>query len=195
MSYYKGFTSGHLESHFGVRFAKEGVVVPYREKSGETHREKLFSPEGEAKCWLGDPKEQVAYGLETLSHGGLVAFLTEGESCAWALRAEFPRTPVLGLPGASSWKPGWAELVREFQIIYMSFDGDAAGEKLTDTVWPYLPWARRVKLPEGSDTRDILQLKGGEAYERLLRDADNTAGCTRFILETPARLGGLHVAV
>ena len=47
------------------------------------------------------------------------------------------------------------------------------GLALVDRVWADVPWARRVRLPEGRDTRDVLQLFGGaEAYAGLLRDAD-----------------------
>jgi hypothetical protein len=67
----------------------------------------------------------------------------------------------------------------------MSFDADEAGAGLLDAVWPSLPWARRLKLPEGADTRDLIQLGGGvETYERLLDDADYIAGATRFVLES-----------
>ena len=127
--------------------------------------------------------------LQTLSYGGSTALIAEGESDAWTLRAAFPHCPILGLPGASSWKPEWTRLLDCFPVIYLSFDSDHAGRALTDAVWPSLPWARRVQLPRGLDTRDVLQLHGGvEEYERLLDDADDTAACTRYILES----GGGH---
>lgn len=193
---YKGFTRSHLEWAYSVRFTDEGVVVPYFTQDGSSYREKLMSPEGKAVRWLGESSAQVPYGLETLGHPRPVAFLTEGESCAWALRAAYPQTPILGLPGASSWRPEWAGLLEETPVIYLSFDADPAGHKLTDAVWPSLPWARRVKLPAGTDTRDVLQGRGLAAYNRLLRDADYIAGCTRYLLEAgrPLSLGTEHVA-
>jgi hypothetical protein len=197
---YKGFTRPHLESSFGVRFQGQSVVVPYRDRSGKLYREKEFSLGGKARCWLGESKPQVPYGLETLSYStgtscdpshGATAFLTEGESCAWTLRATYPRNAVLGLPGASSWSQEWCSFLTGFPVIYLSFDGDAAGRELVEAVWPDLPWARRVKLPDGLDTRDLIQLHGGvERYERLLDDADYIAGCTRSILETAKGVGG-----
>ena len=66
----------------------------------------------------------------------------------------------------------WAPLLRRFPIIYLSFDADEAGRSLLGEVWPSLPWARRVRLPDGMDTRDVLQRDGEEAYKRLLDDAD-----------------------
>lgn len=197
--FYKGFTHRHLEDAFGVRFGDEEVTVPYFDEGGQLLREKVFSAEGEPRRWDGEVAEdwqQPPYGLETLALKGPIAFLTEGESCAWAIRAAFPTCPVLGLPGASSWKPAWAELLRDHELIYLSFDADAAGDgrklpgkkapthaPLLETVWPFIPWARRVKLPDGLDTRDVLQLHGGiDEYEALLRDADFITAALRFIL-------------
>lgn len=185
---FKGFTRPHLESSFGVRFTEEGAAtVPYFDVDGMLVREKEFDTAGRPRRWLGENRSQTLYGLETLAHAGTTAFLTEGESCAWALRAEFPKVPVLAVPGASAWRQEWAVELEPFPVLYLSFDADRAGRELLDRVWPSLPWARRVKLPEGRDTRDVLQLGGGgEAYERLLDDADYIAGCSRRILEVAA---------
>jgi DNA primase len=181
---YKGFARSHLEWAGWARFEDQGIVIDYLDVNGRPYRSKLFSAEGRPLRWLGENKPQIPYGLETLRLGGEVAFLTEGESCAWTLRAAFPRNPALGLPGASSWKPEWARLLEQFPVIYLSFDNDEAGRSLLDTVWPFLPWGRRVKLPAGQDTRDVLQLYGGlEEYERLLADADYIAGAERYLLE------------
>ena len=182
--FYKGFTRSHLEWAFGVRFAGAGVAVPYYGIDGRLYREKLFSSEGRPLCWLDGAKAQIPYGLETLKSCGSTVFLTEGESCCWTLRAAFPSVPVIGIPGASSWRSEWSRLFARFPLIYLSFDNDKAGHGLLDSVWSDLPGARRVKLPEGLDTRDVLQLHGGiEAYERLLDDADYIAAATRYLLD------------
>jgi hypothetical protein len=191
---YKGFTRPHLEWAFDVRFTDEGVVVPYRGVNGEPYREKLFSQQGRPLRWLGEAKPQIPYGLETLSKGSSTAFVTEGESCAWALRVAFPHNPVIGLPGASSWKPEWLRLFAQFPVLYLSFDGDEAGRGLLGKVRPELPSARTVKCPEGADTRDVLQLLGGlEEYERLLDDADYMAGIRETITAAAKRAEVPHV--
>ncbi len=195
---YKGFTRSHLERAFSVRFTQDGVEVPYYGINGEPYREKLFSKEGRPIRWLGEGKPQIPYGLETLAIQDHTAFLTEGESCAWALRAAFPHNPVLGIPGASGWKSEWYRILRLYPVIYLSFDNDSAGMTLLEAVLADLPWARRVVLPEGRDTRDVLQLCGGmDAYERLLDDADYMAGLRKRFLDVVAqnkRKDSLHVA-
>lgn len=185
---YKGFTHSHLEWAFNVSFDEGGVTVPYYGVNGDPYREKHFSAEGKPLRWLGEGKPQIPYGLETLRKGGEVAMLTEGESCAWALRVAFPSVPVLAVPGASSWKQEWRPLVAQFPIVYLSFDADEAGESLLESVCPEVPQARRIALPEGRDTRDVLQLYGGiEEYERLIADADYMAGLHSYFLEIAER--------
>jgi hypothetical protein len=193
---FKGFTGGHLEAAFEVSFTNESAMVPYRDAAGEPTREKVLSLAGlHPPFWRGEKRPQTLYGLETLALGGECAFITEGESCSWALRATFPTTPVLGVPGASSWKVEWAALLAEFPVIYLSFDPDKAGDELLESVWRTLPWARRIKLPPGLDTRDLIQIGGGvERYEALIAEADYIAGSTRFILES-VKSEGAHEGI
>lgn len=166
---WKGFTLAELEQ-FGVQRTLEGIEVPYFTRDGQRYRHKLFLPDGRT-TWVGESKPQIPYGLDTLRHGGRTIILTEGESDALALRLAYPTLPVLGIPGASSWRSGWRIYVADFPVVYLSFDGDTAGDGLTDAVWSDLPAARRVQLPRGCDTRDVLQRLDKKAYRVLLEDA------------------------
>ena len=85
---FKGFDRGALE--FDVRgsvLEHEGVIGPLphhrlRPLSGEA----LFARgQGLPRRDLGDPKEQIPYGTESLALGGEAAYITEGESCTWAI--------------------------------------------------------------------------------------------------------------
>jgi DNA primase len=166
---WKGFQLRELIP-FGVQQTLEGVRIPYLTREGKVYRHKLFAPDG-ANRWLGASKPAIPYGLETLNSAGKAVILTEGESCALALRLAYPRTAVLGLPGATSWQTPWRSYLAPYPAIYMSFDGDKAGDQLTNSVWKDLPEARRVHIPSGFDTRDVLQVLGKEAYRILLEDA------------------------
>jgi DNA primase len=169
---WKGFSLSTLEAAFGVERTPEGYAVPYYLADGQPYRTKLFRDSGGRAVWLGEPKPQIPYGLETLSLGGQRMILTEGESCAWALRLAFPEIPALGLPGASSWQRDWGRFFAQYPVIYLSVDGDKAGASLTDKVWPDIPWARRVRMFKGLDTRDVLQRYGSHVYRAMLADAD-----------------------
>ncbi len=181
---WKGFTRDEL-ARFGVQTYPGGWAVPYRTPDGKLHRTKFIpADQNRDPHWIGARKLQVPYGLETLRLGGSIVFLTEGESDAWALRDAYPNTPVLGLPGAASWQPGWAFYVRRFPRIYLSFDADDAGRRLVDRVWPDLPGAHWVELPQGMDTRDVLQRHGSHVYRALVARADAGAAL-RVFLQSP----------
>lgn len=178
---WKGFTVARLGA-FGIYETPEGVAVPYLTRDGNLYRTKLFPPDGRPR-WVGDSKPQIPYGLETLQIGDRAAFLTEGESDAIALRLAFPNTPVLGIPGASSWRTEWRSYVDGYPVLYLSFDADDAGRGLADAVLRDIPHARLVDLPAGSDTRDVLQRLGRADYRTLLENATARAALTRALHE------------
>lgn len=166
---WKGFELDSLKP-LGVRRVSGGVEIPYFTRRGTRWRSKLFRDDGRS-YWLGDRRAQIPYGLETLKLGGDAVVLTEGESDALALRLAFPKLPVLGVPGASSWRNEWTTCLDDFHAIYLSFDADRAGEKLAASVLDTLPYARTINLPAGADTRDVLQRLGRNAYATLVKEA------------------------
>jgi len=173
---WKGFDLADLRA-FGLKQTAAGVEIPYFTRKGKHWRSKLFRPDGETH-WLGKSKAQIPYGLETLNLGGHAVVLTEGESDALALRIAFRKLPVLGIPGASSWKAEWTTALDDFSAIYLSFDADDAGDKLTRSVLRSIPFARRVRLPAGADTRDVLQLLGRGTFKLLVEEARASAEVT-----------------
>lgn len=173
---WKGFDLDQL-ARFGVRLDRDCVIVPYYARDGQHYRDRVFGLSG-GNWWAGERRPLIPYGLEDLRRGGDALILTEGESDALALRLAFPRVRVLGLPGASSWRSEWAIYTDDFRRVYLSFDADRAGEKLTRAVREDLPDARIVDLPSGADTRDVIQRLGKAAY-RVLVEAANRDWETR----------------
>ena len=168
---WKGFELAQV-GRFGVRQVRSGITVEYRTRSGSPYRTKLFA-DGDTR-WLGPSKPQLPYGLETLELRGRSIFLTEGESCALALRLAYPNTAVLGIPGANSWKADWTSYAEPFERVYLSFDADEAGATLLKDVLTDIPAARPILLPHGADTRDVLQTLGKNAYRVLIEHANAT---------------------
>lgn len=171
---WKGFTLTQLE-RFGVkRTDRGGIEIPYLTVAGDHFRSKVFLPNGRSYWLPGSGSGQIPYGLEQLGSGqaGEAIVLTEGESDALALRLAFPDAVVLGLPGASSWRTEWGGYLAGYSRIYLSFDADKAGRKLTDAVAQDVPDYRIVELPDGADTRDVVQRLGKRAYKVLAELAD-----------------------
>lgn len=185
MERWKGFRLESLQ-RFGYRRGEHGIELPYLTRKGEVYRWKLFPDSREYKArWVGESKPQIPYGLESLKLGGKALFVTEGESDTIALRLAFPRCPVIGIPGASSWDPRWAEVTTDlFEAVYLCFDADEAGDgqytgkenppktNLLKETKGSVPHYRYVMLPRGADTRAFLQAVGLSAYRLLLRAAD-----------------------
>jgi DNA primase len=169
---WKGFALDDLKP-FGYRQGQHGVELPYLTREGRVYRWKLFPSNKQYKArWVGDSKPQIPYGLETLTsaEGDAPLILTEGESDAIALRLAFPKLPILGIPGASSWKDEWTPILEDFRVVYLSFDADAAGDSLAASLRMSRPDARTIRLPDGADTRDVLQRLGRKSYVALIEE-------------------------
>jgi DNA primase len=172
-SVWKGFAVAQLEQ-FGIKANSDGSIwLPYYKRDGTLFRAKQFAPDGRS-WWLGGQgRGQIPYGLEQLENSGKVLVLTEGESDTLALRLAWPNTIVaIGLPGASSWKSKWAGIAEGFERVYLSFDGDEAGDGLKEAVAADLPDAKALALPRGADSRAILQQLGKRAYRALIDAAE-----------------------
>ena len=183
---WKGFADKELAA-FGIKRREAGMEVPYFTRDGKLYRVKRFPWGGEPRsCWLGASKPQLPYGLWRLPPAGDAVILTEGETDLIALSLAFPKVPVLGIPGADSWETEWRAYVADYRRVYLSFDGDPSGDGrvlpgkrprkigtgLFEKVRADIPEGRYVMLPDGADTRDVLQRLGKAAYKVLVELAD-----------------------
>jgi DNA primase len=165
------------------------MELPYFESDGKHYRTKLFPWDGQPRSrWLGESKPQIPYGLWRFPTEGDVCVLTEGESDTIALALAYPKLPVLGIPGADSWQSTWWSYVADYRRIFLSFDGDGPGDgrclpgkkapklgaSLREKVLADLPEARPLLLPDGADTRDVLQRLGKPAFKALVELADRS---------------------
>src|SRR2546427_480210 len=84
---------------------------------------------------------------------------------------------VTSTGGALTFRPEWAEALREIPTIYICFDNDAAGRAGAERVARLIPQARLVRLPdevgEGGDVTDYFVRLGNspEEFVRLIQAA------------------------
>jgi DNA primase len=165
------------------------MELPYFDAGGKHYRTKLFPWDGQPRSrWLGTSKPQIPYGLWRFPTEGDFCFLVEGESDLIALALAYPKLPVLGIPGVDSWQKAWWSYVADYRRIYLCPDGDGPGDgrvlkgkrtpkkgaSLREKVEVDLPEVRSLLLPDGADTRDVLQLLGKPAFKVLVEVADRT---------------------
>jgi hypothetical protein len=169
----------------GVTRDRRGLVrVPYRLPDGRTAKSKVFAPNG-GTWWSPIGVDQIPLGLDMLppAEGRQLGTLiiAEGETDCLALREALAEDidgypiDVIGLPGAGSWRPAWAEYVFGYSRAYVVGDGDAAGQRMMDGVARSVPWVRQVRLPEGEDARSLLQRRGDRVLDAYLDKADEVA--------------------
>jgi hypothetical protein len=161
----------------GLHNCADGFLIPYRDPSGQVviQNKRISLEPGEGFVWpAGKPK--VAYGLDRLSgYSDDRLILVEGESDSQTLWHH--GYPALGIPGASCWKPEYAELLKRFARIYLVQEPDEAGAKLAARVGADLQAAGKqtlvVHLPvkDASDLHCQAPEHFKEAFEKALAEA------------------------
>lgn len=134
-------------------------------------------------------EDRDAVGTDTM-------FLCEGETDTMRLAQEVGfRQTVLGLPGATSWQPHFAERFKKAERVYVVLDNDPAypASKATEKAWKQIRGdlgkkARRVVLP--ADVKDVCQFFDKydlDLFRELCsRKSPILSRLTRLDLKTPA---------
>lgn len=137
-----GFTTIHTHGRTVVR-------IPYLGTGGEERSVRLrlaMAGEGRFRWRSGD--KPMLYGLWRLQDFRTEGYviLVEGESDTHTLWHH--NIPALGVPGASTWKAGWAEAL-DGLTVYVWQEPDQGGETLVRSVGKSLPQARLLAAPPG----------------------------------------------
>lgn len=148
------------------------VRIPYRGVDGSeiavryrTALEK--SDEGDERFrWRAGDKAGL-YGLwrlESIRKAGWVV-LVEGESDAQTLW--YHSIPALGIPGASNWKPEFAEYLEGIERIYIVIEPDQGGATLREKLAGCGPVKDRLHLVALAEHKDAsgLYLSGRESFK------------------------------
>ena len=182
----------------GIETMGGTTEIPYFAESGVLHNTRVINYWGK-QYWAETGRGLIPYGLQWLASLEDAAtrslFLAEGESDALALRALRGGMDVLGLPGASTFRPEFLRYAGRYARVYVCGDGDVAGQKLNRVVKDAWPDVRIVELPEGEDVRKLLQSPDGvDWFWRWVARADLNADLyrLRFVEGRPwAEVAGL----
>jgi hypothetical protein len=112
---------------------KPAVRIPYPDEEGQEVAVRFrISIDGPEKFRWRSTDKPVPYGLKLLGEARKAGFmvLVEGESDSHTLW--YHEIPTLGIPGASSWKDGWATYLDGIEKIYAIIEPDHGGEALRE---------------------------------------------------------------
>lgn len=118
---------------------------------------------------LGDAGVEVTlYNASAVLDTRGPVILVEGEPDVWAI-ATLAGLPAVGIPGAQAWKrhPYWSRCFVGLDLI-LPVHGDAAGDSLAETISADLPEVKCVRLPDGTDSADLLARSGADDYRARL---------------------------
>jgi hypothetical protein len=167
----------------GSWYGKPAVYMPYRGADGKPlgitriRKQMAKAAHGPDKrfAWLRKPETAplALYGLWRLPDmraGGWV-LLVEGESdCHTGWLYDLP---LLGVPGANSWRSEWAALLDGLEV-YVWQEPDGAGANMAAKVCQSLPRAKVIEAPDGVKDVSAAHLAGRDVVA-LVSDARTRA--------------------
>jgi hypothetical protein len=165
----KGFSVDFLKS-LGIGHSSGHLEFPYCNGSGEVkavHRRWGLGGPSRFTWRRGD--KVIPFGLERLSEAKERGYIliTEGETDT--ITGLLHGFPSLGIPGASTWKPEWAEYLKDIPEVYIVPHQDQGGEALTRSVGQGFP--DRLKVVNLGNAKDLneLFLSESEHFSEIFR--------------------------
>lgn len=182
-----GLAKAGVEERVG-KFGDAIIAMPYRRADGSTIRTKCRTRKG--TFWMPDGEGTPLYGQDVLasSPAGPV-LIVEGESDC---HAGWQRgVTVVGLPGASQWKPDYAALLANREVVVWQ-EPDEGGATMVAAISASLPKARilrDVKHREGI-MKDLCDL-----HQSVQSHGDDWATVWQGIISTTTPIGAEPPAV
>jgi KaiC/GvpD/RAD55 family RecA-like ATPase len=107
----------------------------------------------------------------TATSGNSQLFITEGEIDAMSVKAMLPSVAAVSIPdgATSALKSIDAHLawIKKFDVVYVCFDSDTAGNEAAEAVLTKYPEFKRVSIPAGyKDANECLQKGVGDLFKK-----------------------------
>ena len=115
-----------------------------------------------------DPKYMGLIGAKTTMFNTKACFVADKYICV--TEGEFDcimmgvktQHPTIGIPGANNWKPHYAKILDDFEIVIVLADGDAAGLEFGKKISRELGNVNIISMPEGEDVNSMMVKRGSE---------------------------------
>ena len=123
-----------------------------------------------------DPKYMGLIGAKTTMFNTQACFVadkyicvTEGEFDCIMMSSKTVH-PTVGIPGANNWKPHYAKILDDFDIVIVLADGDAAGLEFGKKISRELGNVNIVSMPEGEDVNSMMIRQGSDWVDERIRE-------------------------
>ena len=123
-----------------------------------------------------DPKYMGLVGAKTTMFNTKACFVADKYICV--TEGEFDcimmgvktQHPTIGIPGANNWKPHYAKILDDFEIVIVLADGDAAGLEFGKKISRELGNVNIISMPEGEDVNSMMVKRGSNWVDERINE-------------------------
>ena len=123
-----------------------------------------------------DPKYMGLVGAKTTMFNTKACFVADKYICV--TEGEFDcimmgvktQHPTIGIPGANNWKPHYAKILDDFEIVIVLADGDAAGLEFGKKISRELGNVNIISMPEGEDVNSMMVKQGSDWIDERINE-------------------------
>jgi DNA primase len=123
-----------------------------------------------------DPKYRGLIGAKTTMFNTQACFVadryicvTEGEFDCIMMSVKTMH-PTIGIPGANNWKPHYAKILDDFEVVIVLADGDPAGLEFGKKISRELGNVNIISMPDGEDVNSMMIRQGSEWIDERIRE-------------------------
>jgi DNA primase len=175
----RGIPDEIIESHI-LGWKGWRITIPIYNRQGEVTFFRLAKDPDDswpsAKMLSSAGSSVELYGWDEVLKHPKEIIICEGEFDRLVLQAQ-GFAAVTSTGGAATFRPQWAEAIRQIENVYICFDRDNAGRNGAQVVALMIPQAKLVELPEqvgeGGDVTDFFVRLGKtrDDFQKLLQSA------------------------
>ena len=123
-----------------------------------------------------DPKYMGLVGAKTTMFNTQACFVadkyicvTEGEFDCIMMSVKTIH-PTIGIPGANNWKPHYAKILDDFDVVIVLADGDPAGLEFGKKISRELSNVNIISMPDGEDVNSMMIKMGSEWLDGRIKE-------------------------
>jgi DNA primase len=78
--------------------------------------------------------------------------------------------PTIGIPGANNWKPHYAKILDDFDVVIVLADGDSAGLEFGKKISRELGNVNIISMPDGEDVNSMMIKMGSDWLDGRIKE-------------------------